>query len=111
MASRKINLLIDQGSTYTNTLVLVDTFNQQIDYSGYSGQGQLRKYYTSSTAVSFAVNTDNAAAGEITLSLTAEQTSDIAAGRYVYDVELTNGDVVTRVLEGMATVTPEVTRI
>jgi hypothetical protein len=38
-------------------------------------------------------------------------TNAIEAGRYVYDVELTSsGDKTTRLVEGIATVTPQVTK-
>jgi len=50
-------------------------------------------------------------AGVITLSLTATETAALAAGRYVYDLEMvSSGGVVTRLLEGVVTVSPEVTR-
>ena len=54
----------------------------------------------------------NPATGIITLSLTAAQTSALdAPSRYVYDVEVTNNtsNVVTRVIEGIITVRPNVT--
>jgi DNA repair photolyase len=44
------------------------------------------------------------------LFLTDEQTSNLVSGRYVYDVELDNGTDVSRILEGIITVTPQVTR-
>jgi hypothetical protein len=44
------------------------------------------------------------------LSLTAEQTKDITPGRYNYDVLITSSDdIVIRLLEGIATVTPGIT--
>jgi hypothetical protein len=50
-------------------------------------------------------------AGEITLSLTANQTGNIVAGRYVYDVELTDAaNSITRIVEGIVTINPQVTR-
>ena len=33
------------------------------------------------------------------------------AGKWVYDIEIVSAGVVTRVLQGTATVTPEVTRM
>ena len=49
--------------------------------------------------------------GEITMSLPANTTANIKSGRYLFDLETvdTNGTV-SRVLEGIITVTPEVTR-
>jgi hypothetical protein len=49
--------------------------------------------------------------GTVTLSLSANATANISYGRYVYDCEITsNAAIVTRVQEGIVTVTPEVTR-
>ena len=53
---------------------------------------------------------NNPASGVITLSLTAEQTAALDAERYVYDLEIVSAtNVVTRALEGIITVRPEVT--
>lgn len=50
-------------------------------------------------------------AGQVSMELTANTTSSIRAGRYVYDVEIEeDGGVVTRIFEGIATVLPNVTR-
>lgn len=108
MAS-KANLIIDQGTTFSTTITVTDDDGNALDLSGYTGAAQIRKHYTSSNSVSFNVSI-SAATGEVTLSLTANATSNIVAGRYVYDCELTNSGTVSRVLEGIVTVTPQVTR-
>jgi len=50
--------------------------------------------------------------GEITISLSDAQTANLKPGRYVYDVELVaNADsTVERLIEGIVTVYPEVTK-
>ena len=59
-------------------------------------------------AVSFTTALAN---GQLTLSLSSNQSSVIVAGRYVYDAEIIDGSGnVTRIVEGMITVTPEVSR-
>ena len=105
----KANLIIDQGSTYTTTITLTDDDGNPLDLTGYTGAGQIRKHYTSSSYTAFTV-TITALTGEVTLSLSATQTANMSAGRYQYDVELTTGATVSRVLEGIVTVTPECTR-
>jgi hypothetical protein len=106
----KANILIDQGTTFSTVINLADEGGSAIDLSGYSGDAEMRKHYTSSNSQSFTV-TLGGANGTVTLSLTATQTANIAAGRYVYDVEITSGsNVVSRIIEGIVTVTPEVTR-
>ena len=56
-------------------------------------------------------NITNASAGEITLTMSNSATSALAAGRFVYDVEITqtSGGAKTRVIEGQITVHPQVT--
>lgn len=49
-------------------------------------------------------------AGLLTLSMSAANTVTIAPGKYLYDVLLTSGNTVLRVIEGVATVTPDITR-
>lgn len=105
----KANLVIDQGSTYSTTITLTDDDGNPLDLTGYTGAGQIRKHYTSSSYTAFTV-VITPLTGEVTLSLTATQTSNMSAGRYMYDVELTTGGTVSRVLEGIVTVTPECTR-
>lgn len=105
----KLNLVIDQGADFTTSVNLNDTDGNPIDLSTYTSRAQLRKHYTSSNAVSF--STSSTSGGVLTLSLTASQTTDIIAGRYVYDVEVVDSsNVVSRIVEGVVTVTPNVTR-
>ena len=47
----------------------------------------------------------------MTISLTDTQTNSIDSGRYVYDLIVTSGSgTITRVIEGQAIITPNVTR-
>lgn len=106
----KANIIVDQGTTFSTTITVTDDEGTPLSLSNYTGAAQMRKHYTSSNATSFSVSIDNTV-GEITLALTANQTSNLVAGRYVYDVELTDAsDVVSRIVEGIVTVTPQVTK-
>lgn len=106
----KANLIIDQGTTYSTDLQLTDDNGDVVNLASYSAAAQIRKTYTSSSATTFTVSIGEST-GVVTLSLTANQTSNIASGRYVYDVELTSpGGVVSRIIEGIVTVTPQVTQ-
>jgi len=104
----KANLVIDQGTTFSTSLNLQDEYGLPLDLSGYTANSQMRKWYTSSNAS--ATFTTGVANGVITLSLTANQTSNLTSGRYVYDVEINSGTTISRVVEGIVTVTPQVTR-
>lgn len=106
----KANLFIDQGTHFSTTVSLADMDDQAIDLTGYTGSAQIRKHYSSANAVNFAV-TISPESGDLTLSLTPAQTNAMVPGRYVYDVEITNSQNITsRVVEGLVTITPSVTR-
>lgn len=106
----KANIIIDQGTTFSTIINLTDDNGDPIDLTGYTGDSEMRKHYTSSNSQSFSVNLGGTS-GTVTLSLSATQTANLTPGRYVYDVEVTSGsNVVSRIVEGIVTVTPEVTR-
>ena len=106
----KANLIIDQGATFNTVITLTDTNGDPIDLTGYTGAAQMRKHYTSSTATAFSVGLGGAN-GTITLGLSANATSNVSAGRYLYDVEIVDlSGLVSRVFEGVVTVNPNITR-
>jgi hypothetical protein len=106
----KGNIIVDQGSSFQTSINVTDDDENPIDLTNYTAVAQMRKHYTSSNAVSF-TTTISPALGVVTLALTANATNAIPAGRYVYDCELTdNNGTVTRLVEGIVTVTPGVTR-
>jgi len=104
------NLYIDQGTTYSLTITVSDQNGDVKDLTDYTVRGQLRKSYYSSTSTSFTASATSPTDGEITISLTATQTSALKAGRYVYDIEIQNDEETLRVLEGIVVLNPEVTR-
>ena len=104
------NIVIDQGTTFSLDINLTNDDASAKDLTAYTVASQMRKSYEASTATSFTcVKVDNT--GKVTISLTAAQTATLKPGRYVYDVEITGTSPVEtlRVLEGLVTVTPEVT--
>jgi hypothetical protein len=106
----KANITIDQGTTFSTVISLADDEDVAVDLTGYTANSQIRKHYSSSNSQSFSI-TLGGTSGTISLSLTSTQTSNLTPGRYVYDVELTSSsNVVSRIVEGIVTVTPEVTR-
>lgn len=106
------NLAIDQGTTYSVTVSVTDTTGSARDLAGYTGRAMLKRSYNSTTNTSFSVDILNPGDGEIVLSLTDTQTANLKYGRYVYDLELvSNADsTVERIVEGIITVYPEVTK-
>lgn len=107
--AKRVNLLIDQGSTFNTMFELVDDFDEPLDVSDYTARGQIRKHYSSNSYTSFTCDLQT---GQLTIALNSNQTANLTPQRYVYDIELfdTVANSVTRVVEGFVTVSPEVTR-
>jgi len=110
------DLTIPAGATYSQTInYKTGSPAAFVNTTGYSARMQLRTSYSAASA-SLELTTSNGRisltnAGVITLSLTATETAALAAGRYVYDLEMvSSGGQVTRLLEGVVTVSPEVKR-
>jgi len=107
--ARKVNLVMEQGASFSNTIIALSNTGEVVDLTGFTANGQMRKHFTSNTAYTFTVVLGTID-GAQTLSMNAETNANIVGGRYVYDVEATDGNTVIRTVEGIVTVTPNVTR-
>lgn len=105
--SNKIDLVIDQGATFSHTFRVVDENGIAVDLTAATGSAQMRKHYLSTSSYSFTVTPAN---GSVTIAMANTATFRVPAGRYVYDLKVTNANTVTRLYEGVVTVTPCVTR-
>jgi hypothetical protein len=106
------NIFIDQGSDYSNIVTVTASNGQPLNLTGYTVSSQMRKSYTSTTAYAFAASILDAATGKVRLQLSSSQSEVIPPGRYLYDVEVTSpASNKTRVVEGIATITPQITQV
>ena len=108
-----LNQVIDQGSTYSKQITVYENDGTTIqNLTGYTAASQLRKNYTSTAFTTInATKATPHTSGVIVMSLTAVQTAALKSGRYVYDLQITHSDTtVTRVIEGVITIRPEVTK-
>lgn len=108
----KVNQIIDQGADFTTTIPVTSANGSPVDLTGYTGAAQMRKHYAAQKYYAFTVTFPSPRTdGDVVISMTANTTNAIPAGRYVYDLEITSSDgAKRRVVEGMVTVTPQVTR-
>jgi len=106
------DLSVDQGTDFSAEILVDDTDGTTANLTGYSVAGQIRKTYSSTTAVALTCTVQDAAAGKLTIALSNSTTNAMKAGRYVYDVEITktSSGIKTRVIEGQLTVRPGVTQ-
>lgn len=118
------NLIIEQGTSFSRTITLTDSqvVPVAINLTGYTARAQMR---TAANAVdivaTFACTIAAPLTGTIALTLTDEQTSAIPTvgktaydklTKYVWDMEIESaGGEVTRILNGIVEVSPEVTKL
>ena len=107
------NLTVDQGATFTSDVTVKDANGNPFNLTGYTALARMAKGYSSTrtrTIITCTVAAD-ATTGVVTLSLTSTQTAALDAERYVYDLEITqtSSGNVTRVIEGIISVRPQVT--
>tara|TARA_Y100000591_G_C21438373_1_gene500305 strand:+ start:271 stop:609 length:339 start_codon:yes stop_codon:yes gene_type:complete len=112
MAAGTYDIVIDQGSDFAIE-VAISEYGSVTPIQTHSARAQLRPSPTSSTKTAdFTCTITNASQGKLKMALGNSTTASIASGKYYYDLELVNtsNNTVTRLLQGVARVTPEVTR-
>jgi hypothetical protein len=105
------DLYLNQGADYNTTLTLTATDGSLLNVVGYVFTSQFRKsYYSANATANIDVTITDGSNGLVTLAMTAANTTNVAAGRYVYDIKMKDvANVVTRIVEGIITVSPQVT--
>lgn len=106
------NLTVDQGTSFTSDVTVKDANGNAFDLTGYTANAKMAKGFASTrtrTTITTTVAAD-ATTGVVTLSLSSTVTAGLDAERYVYDLEITqtSSGNVTRVIEGIITVRPQV---
>lgn len=126
MAAGKYSFVIEQGSTLDFEIQYKDSNNSPINLTGYSGKMQIRSTIDSATPIitlssSLALDgtglnfsgsngTTPPTSGSIGIFISAASSSLFTFINAVYDLEITSGSRVTRILEGNVRLSKEVTR-
>lgn len=117
MVAANHDITIEQGATFQLSLIWKQSTGTPVNLTGYTARMQVRRKYTSETPL-LSFTTENGAivlggaAGTITVTGMATLTDDLPApAPGVYDLELVSpSGIVTRLVQGGAFITPEVTR-
>jgi hypothetical protein len=108
-----LNILLEQGATFSRTITVEQTPGVPLNLTGYTFAGQMRRNYTdANAAATFAITVTNAALGQASWGLTANQTDALIPQTHRYDIELiqASSGTRTRLLEGEAFVSASMTR-
>lgn len=109
------NVEIDQGADWFFNVTYENPAGTPVNITGYTAALQLRSLPQSPDAVLSLTTgsgiTITGATGLVAIHATANQTRIIDEGDYYYDLEITsNSGIVTRLVQGQAIVSAEVTR-
>ena len=96
-----VNLKINSGSTLKDGFTITRPNGSAFDFTGWSGSAQMAKSVAVGATLganrTFNVGFTSAAGGKFDVSLAATQTTDLSAGRYVWNLLLT-GDTETETI-------------
>jgi len=108
------DLYIEQGATFSLSLSVDDLNGANFGMTNGVATSQIKKSYTTNTVASFVTSVDSTL-GRVGLNLSAANTANIPAGKYVYDTILSlpadgvgQANTIFRLLEGRIIVSPGV---
>lgn len=128
MAAGKYSFIIEQGSTLNFEVQYKDSTSTPVDLSGYSGKMQIRSGFADSNPTTYITLSSSLASdgtglnfsgsngstplssGSIGIYISAFSSSAFTFDNAYYDLEITSGTTVTRLLEGQVKLSKEVTR-
>ncbi len=111
MAVFSTNLLIYKYTDFEQTFMLEDSStNSAKDLTGFTGTCKMQRTLNLGNLTQFTLAFTNRTQGKIRITLTDDQTSQIADGKYFYELVLTDpSGIVERVIEGVVIVKHPVT--
>ena len=102
------NILLYQGANATVQTEVFDANNVAVDLTSYTVTGKAKKHWGSANVYTFTCT--GSANGLISCTLDANTMGSLDAGRYVYDIDITQNSTNTtiRIQHGLMTVKPNV---
>lgn len=128
MAAGNYSFTIEQGTTVNFEIQYTDSGSNPINLTGYSGKMQIKSNFADDNPVTYATLSSSLApdgtglnfsgstgikpptSGSIGIFVSAASSSAFNFTKARYDLEITSGSVVTRLLQGTITLSKEVTR-
>ena len=111
--SNKLDLTLKQGEDFYRVLTIKDSNNVVVDITGYTFTAQIRETATSNLYLSFSFNISDALNGVVEMTMAKELSSAKkirSKEKFLYDVEMNDTTRVSRIMEGVVTITPEITK-
>ena len=128
MAAGNYSFTIEQGTTVNFEIQYTDSGSNPINLTGYSGKMQIKSNFADDRPTTYATLSSSIApdgtglnfsgsagtkpptSGSIGIYISAASSSAFNFAKAKYDLEITSGSTVTRLLQGTITLSKEVTR-
>lgn len=128
MAAGNYSFTIEQGSTVNFEIQYTDASSNPVNLTGYSGKMQIKSNFADDNPTTYATLSSSLAtdgtglnfsgsagtkpptSGSIGIYISAVSSSAFNFSKAKYDLEITSGSTVTRLLQGTITLSKEVTR-
>ena len=99
-----VNLTILSGADFKSTFSVLKSDKSAYNFTGYSGSSQMTKSVaigaTLGISTTFNVGFTSAAGGEFQISLGSTDTRNLKTGRHVYDILVSSGSTIYRIVSG-----------
>jgi hypothetical protein len=106
-----VELSMDQGTSFGVDILVINDDGSPRNVSNSTFTCSVRKsYYSSSPTANLVITAADAANGVIYANANSAITANIRPGRYLYDIKETKSNTVSRLVEGIITVYPQVTK-
>ena len=103
-AAYGVNLTILSGADFKSTFSVLKSDKSAYNFTGYSGSSQMTKSVaigaTLGISTTFNVGFTSAAGGEFQISLGSTDTRNLKTGRHVYDILVSSGATIYRIVSG-----------
>jgi hypothetical protein len=128
MAAGNYSFTVEQGTTVNFEIQYTDSESNPIDLTGYSGKMQIKSNFADDNPTTYATLSSSLASdgtglnfngstgtkpltsGSIGVYISAVSSSAFNFAKAKYDLEITSGSIVTRLLQGTVSLSKEVTR-
>ena len=110
LQKQTVNIALDQGCTFEKVVYAQNSVSQNVTISTGTCAAKMRQStYSGNNIHTFSTSVTGS---NVTISMTATNTANVAAGQYEYDIEYTQSDATTveRLAQGIVTVSPESTK-
>ena len=110
LIKQTVNFVLDQGATFEKTITAQNSASGNVTISSGTCASKMRQStYSGNNIHTFSTSVTGS---NVTISMTATNTANVAAGQYEYDIEYTQSDATTveRLAQGIVIVSPESTK-